>query len=667
MTLAAGTRLGGYEILSLLGVGGMGEVYRARDTKLDRGVAIKILPEAFAADPDRIARFEREARTLATLNHPHIAHVYGLEMATQPPGLVMELVEGPTLADVIGSGPVPLDEALPIARQICDALEAAHETGIVHRDLKPANVKVRPDGTVKVLDFGLAKALLTGSPPGDVTNLSQSPTLTNLVGTQAGRILGTAAYMSPEQARGRPVDKRADIWAFGAVLYEMLTGRRAFEGEDVSVTLAEVIKGDPDWTLLPSDTPPAVSTLLKRCLQKDSRRRLRDIGEARMTVDGATDAPAPSATAVRPASAMSLAQRMLPWVGGILLSIATGIVVWTMRPERPAPVSRFEIALPSLSRSNGPNFTLSPDGSSLVYVEAGVTGLGRLMRRDLGTLRAEPIPGTQGAETAPFFSPDGAWIGFVSGRNRVIRKVPAGGGAATTICETETPLFTPVWLDDGTIVFGLPTGLWRVAARGGRPEQMVKADRDTGGPQPLPNGRGVLFHVNPADSNSDGTIEVFSSSGERRVVGPGMNAHYLPTGHLVFAQPGGSLWAAPFDLDTLTMTREPVPLQESAYRRGRVNPSELAFSSSGSLVYLPAGAGAALSLVWVNRNGAAKPAFEAPGSYVFPRLSPDARRVALGDGPDIWVIDLERSARTRLTYGDRGNVNAAVAWTPDGR
>jgi eukaryotic-like serine/threonine-protein kinase len=663
VALIPGTRLGPYEIAAQIGKGGMGEVYRASDTNLGRGVAIKVLPDAFAHDPERLARFEREAKTLASLNHPNIAIIHGLEKTDGLSALVMELVDGPTLADRIARGPIALDEALPIAKQIAAALEAAHEQGIVHRDLKPANVKVRTDGTVKVLDFGLAKAIETGPTTVDA---SQSPTITSpALMTGLGGLLGTAAYMAPEQARGKLVDKRVDIWAFAAVVYEMLTGQRAFDGEDVSMTLAAVMKGEPDWNALPPDVSSGMTTVLKRCLHKDPSQRLRDIRDVRLALEGAFDSPSLAGT---PATVTrSPARRAMPWLAGTLACTATGLAIWLVRPEPVAPIGRFEMALSNLSSFNGPNFTLSRDGQSLVYAEVIARGQSRLMRRDLTKVQPESIPGSEGAETAPFFSPDGAWIGFVTNRGRAIRKVPTGGGAAVTICEAAMSIYTPIWPADDTIIFGTNSGLWRVPAAGGAPEPVTKTERAAGGPQALPDGRGTLFHVNPpAGSQTEGSIEVLLPTGERRAVVQGMNPYYVPTGHLLFARLGGSLWAAPFDLETLAISRDPIPLPDSAFTRGFA-PSELAFAANGSLVYLPDAVSGDVPLVWVDRTGVWKPAFPDAGRYAFPRLSPDGKRIAIGNASDVWVFDVERLTRTRLSYGDRGAVPAVTAWPPDGR
>ena len=426
--LSPGTRLGGYEVISTLGVGGMGEVYRARDTRLQRDVAIKVLPEALALDADRLARFEREAQLLASLNHPNIAHVYGVEDSSGVRALAMELVEGPTLADRIAQGPMPLDEALPIAKQIAEVLEAAHEHGIIHRDLKPANIKVREDGTVKVLDFGLAKALdPTGVASGfSRKDLTMSPTL-SVQGTLAGVILGTAAYMSPEQARGRTVDRRADIWAFGAVLYEMLTGRRAFDGDDLSMTLANVLKSEPDWKALPLDTPAALRRVLVRCLKKNPRDRLQAIGDARIDISellsGTLDA---TATLPRMSSSMPLWRRTLPWaLAGVLLAGLMGVSFVRFGeapPVAPAEV-RTEIVTPTTT--DAVSFALSPDGRQLVFVASG-DGPSRLWLRSLSATTAQPLAGTEGA-ASPFWSPDSRSIAFYAEGS--LKRLDLSGGA----------------------------------------------------------------------------------------------------------------------------------------------------------------------------------------------------------------------------------------------
>ena len=440
MALTVGSRLGHYDVTALIGEGGMGQVYQATDTKLNRQVALKIPPEAFATDPGRLARFQREAQVLASLNHPGIAAIYGLEESGDTRALVLELVEGPTLADRIAQGPIPVDEALPIAKQIAEALEAAHEQGVIHRDLKPANIKLKPDGTVKVLDFGLAKALDT-APEGDP---SQSPTLT-AAATQIGVIMGTAAYMSPEQARGKPVDKRADICAFGTVFYEMLTGRRPFEGETVTDTLAAVLRSDPDWAPIAMAAPPAIQRLLRRCFEPDARKRLRDIGDARHELDHAEDPAADAAVGTQ--TVPTRRSRLLPvWTafGGVVLA---GIVFWAVPDSPPvaSPVIRLPLNLPSSSQGYSDKnnaFALSPDGNAVVYQANGVLNL-----RKLDTLDSSPILGTDGGYS-PFFSPDGAWVGFFT--ETQLKKAALSGGAPTTISNVANA-WLGVWTGDDEV------------------------------------------------------------------------------------------------------------------------------------------------------------------------------------------------------------------------
>ena len=455
-------RIGCYSVTAKIGEGGMGEVYQARDTKLDRDVALKVLPEAFTSDPDRLARFEREAKVLAALNHPNIGSIYGLEEAEGVKALVLELVEGPTLADRIKQGPIPIDEALPIAKQIAEALEAAHEQGVIHRDLKPANIKVRDDGTVKVLDFGLAKAF---QPDASDPNLSASPTISlTAAATQMGMVIGTAAYMSPEQARGKVVDRRADIFAFGVVVYEMLTGRRPFQGEDVSLTLAAVMTSDPDLGLLPQTLPPTVKAYLARCLAKDPKERARDIGDVRLALAGGFDVPLPSASELLPdaaATAVSrqLWQRPLPLlIGTLVVAITAGLGVWYIRPSPSAPVSRFTIPSPGLVLL-GPTGSpvVSPDGRTVVFI-SNQDGTRRLYQRALNQFDAVPIQGTEGA-TDPVFSPDGQWVAFWTiPPERRLKKVPLDGGPATTLSPVDS--FAGDWGPDEFIVFGTTDGLW---------------------------------------------------------------------------------------------------------------------------------------------------------------------------------------------------------------
>ena len=540
----------------------MGEVYRARDAKLNRDVALKVLPELFARDPDRLARFKREAQVLASLNHPNIAAIYGLEETNGVQALVLELVEGPTLADRIAHGPIPVDEALPIARQIAEALEAAHEQGIIHRDLKPANIKLRPDGTVKVLDFGLAKALEPGAAAGgDVT---ASPTITSPAMTQMGVILGTAAYMSPEQAKGRQADKRSDVWAFGAVLYEMLSGQRAFKGDDIADMIAAVLRQDVDWTALPASTPAPVRRLIARCLDRDVRQRLRDIGEARIVLDDpfAPASGGPAAPVLAPHA--PLWRRAIPLVlCAIVAGALAGTAAWYLKPSAPRTVSRFRFTLPQ-----GLSFTglarraiaISPDGTQMVYVANG-----RLYLRSMSEPDAKAIQGTEGYQAVanPVFSPDGRSVAFHATADQTLKKIAVTGGAAVTICAANIP-FGMSW-GSGDIVFSAGSqSIMRVSSDGGTPEVIVglKAGEVAENPQMLPGGQHVLFTLATGTAlnrwdTADIVVQSVASAERKTLIAGGSDAHYLPTGHLVYAV-RGSVFAVPFDVQRLEVG-SPVP------------------------------------------------------------------------------------------------------------
>ena len=672
MSLAPGAQLGPFEIVVAIGAGGMGEVYRARDRKLDRDVAIKILPEALAADPERIARFEREAKTLAALNQPHIAQIYGLEESNGIRALVMELVEGPTLADRIAQGPIPLDEALPIANQIAEALEAAHEQGIIHRDLKPANIKVRADGTVKVLDFGLAKAFDPSASSG--AGATMSPTL-SIHATQAGLILGTAAYMSPEQARGKSVDKRADIWAFGCVLFEMLTGRRAFDGDDISTTLAAVLKTDPDWSALPLATPPGVRRLLGRCLDKDPKDRLRDIGEARVAINyvlaGSVEESAPSTTVRR----TPRWHRAMP---AVISTASVGLVAgvaWTLKPVPPVSVVRFPIVLPADQQIalTAPQIALAPDGTRVAYVARA-----RLYVRALNEMDARPLTDAAQGPRGPFFSPDGQWIGFHSITEGALKKVAVTGGAPVTICKAEDAALGATWEGD-RILFSQPgKGILQVSANGGDAEVLVASQESEvmDAPQLLDGGTAVLFTVAAGRSTNrwDGAQVAVQSVGshERKVVWRGASAAYLPSGHLLYAV-GNVLLAVPFDLKRREVRGAPVPVVEGVLRSvGPIGVAPtFAVSHNGSLIYVPGGVSTAAlnTLALVGRDGSVHPLGLPPQPYHHPRISPDGHNLVFetDDGKEgiIWVYGLSGGGPPRqLTFGGR---NRSPIWTPDGR
>ena len=679
MTVSLGTRLGPYEIVAPLGAGGMGEVYRARDTKLDRAVAIKILPESFAQDPERLARFEREAKILAALNHPNIAIVHGFEEANAIQALVMELVEGPTLADRITQGPIPLHETLGIARQIADALEAAHDRGIIHRDLKPANIKLRPDGTVKVLDFGLAK-VLTGDGNGSVaTPLSHSPTITSpAMVTGVGMILGTAAYMSPEQAKGKPADKRSDVWAFGCVVYEMLTGARAFKGDDVSDTLAAVLRGEPDWRALPARTPASIRRLLRRCLEKDRKRRLADAADARLEIDDALMSPAPDAqTDATPEPDVPMWRKAMPAAAVIIVGLAAGYGGWMLKPSAPRPVTRFAITLTqSDTFPSGRNWVaLSPDGTRLAY-----TANNRLYLLARDQLTATPIAGGQTTEVAsarnPFFSPDGQSIGFWEAGQ--LKKVSVSGGAPVILCALSPPPYGATWATDNTILYADgATGIWRVSGNGGTAERIITLDpgQRAHGPQLLPDGRTVLFTLAPSASWDEAQIVVQPLDGGTRkvVISGGTDGRYLPTGHLVYAL-GETVLAVPFDTTSLSTTSGPVPIVESVRRQmgaGSAN-AQFAVSSEGTLAYVPPekAASALRTLAWVDRQGREEAIPAPPRAYRQPRISPDGTRLAMvfpddKQNVDIWVWDVAGRSRIRVTTGP--NFDGEPVWTPDGQ
>jgi serine/threonine-protein kinase len=678
--LGPGTRVGAYEITSQLGEGGMGVVWRATDTHLGRQVAMKMLPGAWADDPDRVVRFEREARLLATLNHPNIAAVYGFEKAGGVSALVMELVDGPTLADRIARGPVPVDEALPIAKQIAEALESAHEQGIIHRDLKPANIKVRPDGAVKVLDFGLAKAMDSRGPAGSgaaSTALSQSPTITTPAMTQAGMILGTAAYMSPEQARGKPVDKRADIWAFGCVLYEMLTGRRAFEAEDVSLTLAEVMKSEPDLGALPQDAPPGVRTALRLCLQKSPRQRGGDIAAIRLALEGAFDTPSGSGPSI-PTPVLPPWRRVLPLAATAAVAVlATGLMAWSLRPSAPAqPATRFDYVLPEgqqFRNTQRPIVAVAEDGRAFVY-----TAPPGLYVRFLGDLEPRLIPGTAPALTA-FFSPDGQWLAFFTSGE--LQKVAMSGGPPVTVTQVTGGAvggaLSGSWAPDNTILFAEARGIVRVSSNGGTPELIVPAQEgeQMHGPRLLPAGDAVLFSVTTARGPSrwdQGQVEVHSlTTGSRTLVlKGGHDARYLESGHLVYAV-RDQLLAVAFDPVRMTVAGGAVPVAQGVQQPVGVNAAgaNYAVSAEGTLVYVSGGVSAqgtsgGRALVWTSLDGTSMPIASIPSEgHVGPRLSPDGRRVLVERGGDIWIYELESGRSSRLT---RDGSSQHGVWDPTG-
>jgi Tol biopolymer transport system component len=674
MALASGTRLGSYEVVAQIGAGGMGEVYRAHDTKLARDVAIKVLPANFVNDPERLSRFQREARMLAALNHANIATIYGLEQSGGVTCLVMELVPGETLAERVKAGPLSIEEALKIAVQIAEALEAAHEKSIIHRDLKPANVKVTPEGKVKVLDFGLAKAYAGDSGTYDPAN---SPTL-SAAATMLGGILGTAAYMSPEQARGKSVDKRTDIWAFGCVLYELLTGKQAFHGESTTEILASVLREEPDWRALPAPTPVKIRELLKRCLQKDLRQRLHDAADARIEVEEALTAPAMEEPAPAAKGVRALGRRaLLLSLCTLLLGAAvTGFAVWNLKPSPafpPQSITRTVITLPPgrvlAGFENGPVVAISPDGTHLVYV-AAQGGIQRLYLRAMDSLlEAQPIPDTEAA-ASPFFSPDSQWLGFLAGG--ALKKISVGGGAAVTIYNATVPVGAS-WGSHGMIAIAPTTAsaLQEVSDAGGAPHPLTRLGNEGAShrwPEFLPGAKSVLFSagVNAANwVNSQVALQNVGTGERRNLIQGGTQPRYAPSGHLVYAQ-GGSLMAAPFDPQRLQVTGASVPVVEGVMESISTGAAQYSTSNTGTLVYVAGGVqGAEHKLVWVDRNGAEQPSAAPVHPYESPRISPDGQRIAVATDGQIWLYDLSRETLTRLTFA--GNVNTRPVWTPDGK
>jgi eukaryotic-like serine/threonine-protein kinase len=679
MAIGPGSRLGPYEVTALIGEGGMGKVWRAHHIALNRDDALKVLPEAFVSDPDRLARFRREAQVLASLNHSNIAHVYGLEQADGAQALVMELVEGPTFADRIARGPIPLDEALPIAKQIAEALEAAHEQGIIHRDLKPANIKLRPDGTVKVLDFGLAKAL---EPPGGrepiTDHASLSPTITSpAMMTGVGVLLGTAAYMSPEQAKGKPADRRSDVWAFGAVLFEMLTGKRAFDGTDVGDTLAAVLRAEPDWSALPAETAFPVRTLLRGCLEKDPRQRIGSLSAALFVLrhqmaDASINAPA-GYQVRRDVRRIAVLTTTALIVGAVV----AGTGVQRLTRSVPPLVVRTTItasdATALIISDIDRDIAITPDGSRVIY-----RGDNQLLVRALDQLQPTILSGL-GAPHGVFISPDGQWVGFFDGAtNAAIKKVSITGGRAETVCATgEGSPGGATWGPDGTVIFATfaaARGLQRVAAAGGEPTAITKVDRARGEsdhlwPEFLPGGKAVLFTITaglgPAEAGQIAVLDLETGRSKILIRG-GSHAHYVPTGHLVYGV-SGALRAVAFDLKRLEVIGTPAPVLEGVVTKA-IGAADMAVAANGSLVYVAGGVigGGLQTVVSVDRQGRPLPLPGLPPDrYRTVRVSPDGTKLALATFDEVSIYDLARATVTPLTTGPTHDSNPL--WTPDGQ
>jgi len=671
MALASGNRVGSYEILAAIGAGGMGEVYRARDAKLGRDVALKVLPEAFARDAERMARFQREAKVLASLNHPNIASIYGLEDSGAIQALIMELVEGPTLADRIKAGPIPIDESLRIAKQITQAFEYAHERGIVHRDLKPANVKITQDDAVKVLDFGLAKAI-----EGDAASLdiSTSPTISRMA-TRAGVLLGTAAYMSPEQAKGKTVDRRADIWAFGCVLYEMLTGKITFRGESVTDTLAAVIKEEPDWTQLPAATPVRVCVLLQRCLQKDPKQRLQAIGDARISLDevlaGAPDPPLAGRAEI-PAPRW---RRALPWVLFAATAVALAALAFVHFREIPAATAdpiRFQIPVPEKAALTTTGaFAVSPDGRLLAFAARGSDGVLGLWIRSLDSFEAHPLPGSESTASVlpPFiWSFDSRYIAFDAGGK--LKKIDVSSGTAETLCDLPYVAVGGSWNRDGVIIFGTGSaGIMRVSANGGFASALTTLDSSRGEsdhvlPSFLPDGRHFIY-LRASGTAANGGLYIGSLDAKpeeqdsKRLLATGFGAIYVPSpdpdsGQLLYDS-DGTLMAQQFDARRLELSGEPVNVADEL--RSYSHYGFFSASTNNVLVYRTGGGGEDSQLTWFDRQGKVLGMAGVPGDYLFPALSPDGKQAAV-DRRDpesgklaLWLVDFSRDTSTRFTFG----------------
>jgi eukaryotic-like serine/threonine-protein kinase len=672
VSLESGSKLAHYEILSPIGAGGMGEVFRARDTKLGREVAIKVLPDDFTADIERLGRFDREARLLASLNHPHVAAIHGFEEDSGTRFLVMELAIGETILDRLKKGAIPVDEAVAIARQIIEALESAHDRGIIHRDLKPANVMIDEDGKVKVLDFGLAKALDVEEGPD--SGISNSPTMVRAA-TQAGMILGTAGYMSPEQAKGKKVDRRADIWAFGVVLFEMLTGQRLFEGETVSETLAQVIMREPEWSRLPASTPPHIRRLLARCLTADPRKRLQSIGEARIMLDEVVPAEAPAAVVA--ASAPSRVTTILPWALAAALLVALAAALYVLRPE-PARVIRTEILPPTAMEfqlhPSGPGAgTLSPDGTHVVFLVRAKDGSTILHVRGLHESASRPLAGTEGARF-PFWSPDSRFVGFFQQGNGGLRKIDRAGGPPQSICAAPNGKGAS-WSPTGVIVFTPNSSaiLQKVSAAGGEPTDLTTLEGTKHNshrhPRFLPDGKHFLFYARGLSPEAS-EVMIGSVDGGDPVplLRTRAQAEYA-NGHLLFVRER-SLMAQPFDVRAMKLEGEAVPIAERiAVAMGA---SYAAFSSSatGILAHMTGDVSSDVAIEVRGRDGAVVSTLSDPAGYRHAELSPDGRYAAttvndqsLGTA-DIWVFDMKRNVRSRFTFGPENDWKPV--WHPDG-
>jgi serine/threonine protein kinase len=649
MAVTIGSQLGSYEITALLGKGGFGEVYRAKDKKLKREVAIKILADEFSSNQDRLTRFQREAEVLASLNHPNIAAIYDLAAQDQSQFLVLELVSGETLADRIARGPIPVEEALNIAKQIAEALEAAHDKGVIHRDLKPANIKITLDGKVKVLDFGLAK-IRESSP---VSNLSNSPTL--VTAATSGVILGTAAYMSPEQAKGKEADRATDIWAFGSVLYEMLTGKQAFRGEVVTEILSEILKSEPEWSRLPTETPDDLHKLLRRCLQKDANRRFRDARDVRIEIEEASNGQAVKAS---PRHTIHRGKLALIGVSALLVFLAAGVLIGRRTaPSIDAPAVRFTIDREPTFLQSDYHPAISPDGRTVAFVQTGPDGQSTIWLRPIDSLNAHSVSGTNSAQR-PFWSPDSRTIGFFA--DGKLKKVAASGGSVQTLCDARPGGGT--WNREGTILFTMADGLGRVSENGGDIALVTNVDKSNqdGGhesPQFLPDGNHFLYSIY---GKKDRVVIGSLKASESKVILSGdiLNFRFASAGYILFNRIDLGLFAQPFDPKRGELTGRPQLLADRAY--------SFSTSDNGTLTYwqfeLP-------ELAWFDRSGHRLDVLAEQGWYGDPAISPDARSVAItkvdGTNVDIWLIDIASKTQSRLTFDPA--LDSGPVWSSDGK
>jgi serine/threonine protein kinase len=673
MSLVIGQQLGSYEITALLGKGGMGEVYRARDAKLKREVAIKVMPEEFSRDDDRLGRFQREAEVLAALNHPNIAAIYDLQEVDNMRFLVLELVEGETLAERIARGPLQIGDALHIAHSICEALEAAHERGIIHRDLKPANVKITPDGKVKVLDFGLARAMENGP---TAATLSNSPTM--ISAAAGGMILGTAAYMSPEQARGRTADQRSDVFAFGCVLYEMLTGRQAFHGDEVSDVLASVLKTEPDLARLPARLNPRIRELLQRCLHKNPKFRWHAIADVRIELEAIKDQPEGRVAENAPVVKRPLWRRAIALlVAVVLTAIVAGISAWNLRPSQDKPIVKLPIVLGEGQRFTtlryGTQIAISRDGTQVVY-EANH----QLYRRLLSETEGRPIPGTKATQAvlSPAFSPDGQFIAYLDPGlvGTAIKKVPISGGVAATLARIDSNNRVSLTWGDAGILVASSMGVMRVPPNGVNAEIILRAnDNDfLSSPQLLPDGQAILLTIwtgGSATGDARVAVQSLKSAEPHILIDNASDARYLPTGHIIYAS-GTSLFLVPFDARTLKLHGEPMRVLEGV-RRSLVSVAQYGFSNNGTLIYIPGPVSTTAELIvpaLMDRDGAVEPLRVVARQYRFPRVSPDGKRIAFeiddGKQPNIWIYEIGGTQAPRqLTVG---GANRFPIWSADG-